>query len=68
MVEILPEKPIKINKICQPPEDWELEIKEFWYLVFDLPNPKCVARKLYQRKQMYNYYINRQKYLPLSRL
>ena len=68
MVEILPEKPIRINNICAPPKNWDTKIKEFWYLVFDLPNPEFVAWKLYDRKIMYNYYILREKYLPLSRL
>ena len=61
-------RPIKISEIKPPPEDWEDEIKEFWWLVWNSPDCKKMAWKLYEEKKKYNYYINRSKYLPLSRL
>lgn len=68
MVEILPERPIRVNQICDVPKNWDAKICEFWCFVFDLPNPEIVAWKLYERKKMYNYYLTREKHLPLSRL
>ena len=61
-------KPIKISQIKDPPDDWEQEIKEFWWLVWHLPNSKQSAWKLYNKKQRFQYYLNRNKYLPLSKL
>lgn len=62
------QKPIQISQIKDPPEDWEQEIKEFWWLVWHLPNSKQLAWKLYKKKQTFDYYLNRNKYFPLSRL
>ena len=62
------QKPIKISQIKDPPQDWEKEIKEFWWLVWHLPNSKQLAWKLYKKKQTFDYYLNRNKYFPLSRL
>ena len=54
-----PYKKITEENIKPPPENWSNEIRDFWQLVWDLPNSELIAWNLYKRKKEFEYYLSK---------
>ena len=54
-----PYKKITEENVKPPPENWSNEIRDFWWLVWDLPNSELIAWILYKRKTEFEYYLSK---------
>ena len=54
-----PYKKITEENVKPPPENWSNEIRDFWWLVWDLPNSELIAWNLYKRKTEFEYYLSK---------